>query len=71
MDVLEGGPAHQAGVRVGDRIVSVDGAPVTKTTLADFRALLRTRAPGKAVNLVVEAAGKPRPAKVVLRELTP
>ncbi|MFL5299881.1 MAG: aspartyl protease family protein [Anaeromyxobacteraceae bacterium] len=71
MDVLEGGPAHQAGVRVGDRILSVDGAPVTKTTLAEFRALLRTRTPGKAVNLVVEAAGKPRPAKVVLRDLTP
>jgi PDZ domain-containing protein len=71
MDVLAGGPAHQAGLRVGDRIVAVDGAPVAKTTLADFRALLRTRTPGKVVHLVVEAAGRRRPAKVALRDLTP
>jgi hypothetical protein len=69
VDVLEGGPAQRAGLREGERIVSVDGKPSAAMTLPDFRTLLRTRAVGERVTVEVEAAGKRRSATLVLRDL--
>lgn len=68
VDVPEGGPAATAGLRAGDRIVAVNGAPASATPLPDFRALLRSR-PGTKVRLTVESEGKRRDVVLVLRDL--
>jgi C-terminal processing protease CtpA/Prc len=69
MDVLEGGPAHEAGLRAGDRIVAVDGKASSGMSLSGFRELLRSLAPGTRVRLGIDSAGKARQATLVLREL--
>lgn len=69
VDVPEGGPAARAGLRAGDRIVGVNGAPASAMPLAEFRALLRSR-PGTRVKLTVESGGQRRDVVLVLRELS-
>ncbi len=68
-DVLAGGPAALAGVRVGDAIVAVDGVQSSHMTVGELRTLLRTRKPGTRVRLVLESGGKRRDVVLVLREL--
>ena len=59
-DVGVGSPAHQAGLRAGDTIVSPAG-------LADAAKALSGQ-PGKAVSLQVQSAGgAPRPANFTLQ----
>lgn len=48
------GPAYQAGLKTGDRIVSVDGRPVN--TFFDFLSYIRTR-PDKNIQTVVSRDG--------------
>jgi hypothetical protein len=69
MDVVAGGPAAKAGVRVGDRIVAVDGTPAAKLTLPDLRERLRTSRPGTEVRLTLESAGTRRDVTVALADL--
>jgi PDZ domain/Aspartyl protease len=52
-EVLSNGPAARAGVRVGDRITSVDGQSATQLTLGALRNVLRST-PGRAVDLTLE-----------------
>lgn len=46
------GPAADAGIQVGDRIISVDGQAVADTT--QLGSLLAARAPGDTITLVVQ-----------------
>ena len=41
--VKDGGPAHQAGLQQGDRIVSVNGETVTGKTYSQVIALIQDR----------------------------
>ncbi len=41
VNVFRGGPAYQAGLRIGDVVVEVDGEDVTKTSLYDIVAKIR------------------------------
>ena len=41
--VKEGGPAERAGLRTGDRIVSVNGESVTGKTYSQVIALIQSR----------------------------
>ncbi|MER5967819.1 S41 family peptidase [Streptomyces sp. NPDC002057] len=53
--VQRGGPAERAGIRTGDRLVSVDGRPVDTLSVSEVVALLRgDGVPGSAVALEVE-----------------
>lgn len=59
------GPAQAAGLRLGDRLLSLDGQP-----LADWQALVdavRTR-PGDTVSLRFERDGQPREVRLTLAE---
>jgi|SRR5579863_42902 sigma-B regulation protein RsbU (phosphoserine phosphatase) len=58
-DVAEGSPAERAGLRVGDRIIGVNGRALD-TDLASNNAYVRGR-PGDAVEFTVERAGEPQP----------
>jgi len=66
--VVPRGPAETAGIRVDDRITTIDGAPVRTQPLAAWRASLRDRAAGTAVRMRVARAGD---VKVVLADLVP
>ena len=69
--VTPGGPAEKVGLTVDDRIVMVDGAPVTSRTLAAWRAAFREGAVGSRLHFAVERAGKRRAVAVTLVELLP
>lgn len=60
--VRAGSPAQRAGIRVGDRIVTVDGQP-----LADARSITAAwsrHEPGDAVRLLLLRPGEPAPIEV-------
>ncbi len=65
VDVVAGGPASTAGIKVGDVIVAINGKPWDATTLAAVRAEMQA-APGTQLRLKL-ASGEER--AVVLREL--
>jgi C-terminal processing protease CtpA/Prc len=65
--LVYGGPAHRAGLMVGDVIVSIDGKA---TAGSDFRQMVDHRLRGKAgttVMLMVSRQGSPKPLRFVLR----
>ena len=51
--VYPSSPAARAGVRVGDQIVSVDGAPIDSQEA--FETMLSTRGPGRPLKLVLRS----------------
>ena len=55
---------RQAGLRVGDRIVTVDGKPVEGAD--DLSGLVQTRQPGDTVEVVADRNGSSRRVKVRL-----
>lgn len=57
VDVLDDGPAAQAGLRPEDEIVSVEGKPVREMTLEQVREALRGQA-GTSVRLKVRRGGQ-------------
>jgi regulator of sigma E protease len=54
-DVTSGGAAHQAGLEPGDRILAMDGEPIT--TFEEWAGLIRER-PGETVELLVERGAR-------------
>lgn len=68
-DVVAHGPAAEAGVKVGDTIVAIDGRSPSELSLAEVRTRLRDSAPGTPVRLTVRSGGETREVAVVLREL--
>jgi len=61
------GPAAEAGLRQGDIILTLDGAPVADSV--DLRNKVASTAPGTKVALTVERDGKDREIEVKLGEL--
>lgn len=56
-DVLEGYSAEKEGVRIGDKILEVDGIDVTGKNTGDLRALVKG-APGTKVDIKVDRNGE-------------
>lgn len=65
MSVSPGGPAAEAGVRAGDRIVVINGRQVD--TGRDLIANMRTVEPGEKVNLELQRDGRPVKVTVVAK----
>ena len=56
-DVLEGYSAEKEGIRIGDKIIEVDGIDVTGKNTGDLRALVKG-APGTKVNMKIDRNGQ-------------
>jgi S1-C subfamily serine protease len=65
-EVVDNGPAAKAGLRQGDRIVSIAGTAVTEPD--DVAAAVNARTPGDKVEIVVERGGDRRTLTVTLGE---
>lgn len=69
-DLIPGGPADQAGLKAGDRVLAVDGKDTGQIVLTELRDHWKTADPGTVVKLQVQdAAGAKREVKFVLRDL--
>ena len=69
MDVVAGGPAAQAGLKVGDKIVAIEGRPANQVSLPALRVRFKTDAPGTKVHLTVQSGAEKRETDLVLRDL--
>jgi regulator of sigma E protease len=70
-EVTPGSPAEKAGLQAGDRILSIDGEPVSKW---DDLALRIRKSQGKELTIQVERGGQTRDVKVSpqpMKEMTP
>jgi carboxyl-terminal processing protease len=67
---LAGGPAREAGVQSGDRIVEIDGRDAHRWTAEEAQRALRGN-PGAPVRLLLERAGSPAriPLSITRREI--
>jgi len=68
-DVVAGGPAAEAGLKVGDTILAVDGQKAADLLLPEVRARLKESPAGTKVRLSVGSGGETREVTVVLRDL--
>jgi serine protease Do len=64
--VASGGAADKAGVKAGDRIVSLGGQTVTSA--AELKAIKEKHAPGDAIEIVVSRDGRSMTLTIVLQE---
>src|SRR5262249_6069874 len=62
---LPGGPALEAGIRTGDRVVKVDGERLHDLTVEEAQKLLRG-VPGTKVKVTIERAGVATPLEFAL-----
>lgn len=69
MDIVAGGPAAAASIKVGDKIVAIDGRPVSQVSLPDLRTKFKTEAPGTKIRLTVSSGGQQRDIELTLRDL--
>jgi hypothetical protein len=68
-DVTTGGPAERAGLKVNDRVVAVDGAPISEGSLVTLRQRFRTEVEGTRIRLTVESNQAKRELTLVLGDL--
>lgn len=63
-EVLDAGPAAKAGLRAGDKVVSVNGTAITG--VADLVAQVQARSAGDTMDVVVERGGTQTTLKVIV-----
>ncbi|HSN27224.1 MAG TPA: PDZ domain-containing protein, partial [Kofleriaceae bacterium] len=64
--VAPSGPAAAAGVRAGDHVVAIDGAPLDGVLPAGAAALIGNHRPGTTITLAIERAGSTQTVKIAL-----
>ncbi len=69
MDVIAGGPAATAGLKVGDKILAIDGRPVSGLSLPAVREQFKSDAPGTRLRLSIQSGEQKRDAELVLKDL--
>jgi hypothetical protein len=69
VDVTAGGPAAEAGLKVGDSILAVDEKSPAELSLPAVRTMFRTEAPGTKIKLLVLSGGTKRELVISLRDV--
>jgi hypothetical protein len=69
VDVIVGGPAAAAGLKVGDKIQTIDGRPVSQLSLPDVRLRFKSDEPGTKVHLTIQSGGSTRELNLILKDL--
>ena len=65
VEPFEGGPADQAGIKAGDRVLAVDDVSIVGVTL--YEAIGMIRGPeGTEVTLLIEREGVPEPFEIIV-----
>ncbi len=70
-DVRAGGPAASAGLRLGDRVLAVDGQPVADAARLRERIRAAAQAPGAAANMPTQRWQLERSGQVMELDVTP
>jgi hypothetical protein len=69
IDVIAGGPVADAGIRVGDQILEIDGQRTEQLDLPTIRLSFKNDSPKKRVRLTVQRSGERREIVLILRDL--
>lgn len=70
-DVAPEGASAQAGLRMGDRVVSIGGEPIGTHTIAEWHRILRERAAGTRLKVKFERDGSSRETELTLADRVP
>ena len=68
VDVVQGGPADKAGLKAGDRIVSIDGSEVAQKT--DLGTIIQNHSAGDTLSITVARSGQMQTVSLTLGEKT-
>jgi hypothetical protein len=68
-DVIPGSPAAGAGIKVGDRVLEIDGREAGEIPLPEARQRLRTPPPGTKVRITVRSGDRNRHVVLMLKDL--
>jgi len=68
MDVVAGGPAADAGLKTGDKILAIAGRPVSKLSLPAVRQEFKSE-PGTKLRLSIQSGEQKRDVELVLKNL--
>lgn len=68
-DVVAGGPAAKVGLKVGDKILAVNGRRIERLILPALREHLKSLPPNQTVRLLLQSGNKRREVVVTLKEL--
>lgn len=69
IDVISGSPADHAGIKVGDKILAIDGKPAESLDLTEVRERFRSDPVGQKLRLRVQSGSTARDIVLSLREL--
>jgi hypothetical protein len=69
IDVIAGGPAADAGIKVGDQILEIDGERTEQLDLPAVRLRFKNDSPKKRVRLIINREGQRREVVLILRDL--
>lgn len=69
MDVIANGPAAAAGLKVGDRILAIDGRPVSELSLLAVRQRFKSELPGTKLRLAIRSGEQKREVELVLKNI--